>query len=340
MDNCSNKTISVFFESQLKRFLFSLEYSPKTVQLYQSALTSFLHWLTVSAIEQPTREDAIQWKDYVKTSRSLGTAQTYLRVLKLFFRFLGRENIYPDITASIRGIRTETYPKRDWLTVRQVLSILDASSKMGKDLRNYAIILLMTTCGLRISEVARANVEDFRMIGGHLLLSVHGKGRDGKTDFVPVPEVTASAIRQYLNTRSDTATGAPLFLSQGNRCPGKRLSSRSISRIVKQVFLECGLKSSRLTAHSLRHTAITLSLQSGCSLQEAQQFARHRLITTTQIYAHNLENVRNPCADKVAKMLFPSTPFVKPSPENLSDNEKEERNWKKFFSGFAEHWDP
>lgn len=320
MDDCNNMTVFSFFESPLRRFLFSLEYSPKTVRLYQCAISSFLDWLSALAIEQPTSKEVIHWKDHIKTTRSLGTAQTYLRVLKLFFRFLEKENHYPDITANIRGIRTETYPKRDWLTVDQLSTVLDKASKMRAGLRNYAIILLMATCGLRISEVTHANVEDFRMIDGSLLLFVHGKGRDGKTDFVPVPEVTASAIRQYLKTRHDTEKGSPLFVSQGNRCPGHRLSPRTISQIAKKCFLECGFKSSRLTAHSLRHTAITLSLKAGCSLQEAQQFARHSLITTTQIYAHNLENVRNPCADKVANMLCVISPFVKPSSKKRLDN--------------------
>lgn len=316
----------VIFRSWLERFLVSFEYSPNTARLYKNAVTSFLDWLARGDIRQPERGHVIQWKDHIKATRSLGTVQTYLMILKLFFRFLGRENLYPDIAASIRGVRAGTHPRRDWLTVGQVQSVLDRLSETGKDLRNYAIILLMTTCGLRISEVAQANVEDFRRAGGSLLLAVHGKGRDGKTDFVPVPEVTASAIRRYLGTRHATARGSPLFVSQGNRSHGHRLSPRTISRIVKQTFLECGLNSSRLTAHSLRHTAITLSLQAGCSLQEAQQFARHSLIATTQIYAHNLENVRNPCADKVAGMLFSAPPFVRPASENQQDGGRKKRS--------------
>jgi site-specific recombinase XerD len=65
-----------------------------------------------------------------------------------------------------------------------------------------------------------------------------------------------------------------------------------------------GFDSERLTAHSLRHTAITLSLLAGASLQEVQQFARHSSIDTTQIYAHNLECLDNPCNVQITAAIF------------------------------------
>ena len=61
-------------------------------------------------------------------------------------------------------------------------------------------------------------------------------------------------------------------------------------------------------------------------IQESQQFARYSLIAATQIYAHNLENVRNPCADKVAGMLFSAPPFVRPASENQQDGGRKKRS--------------
>lgn len=65
-----------------------------------------------------------------------------------------------------------------------------------------------------------------------------------------------------------------------------------------------GYDSDRLTAHSLRHTAITLSLKNGESLQEVQQFARHTNINTTLIYAHNLEREQNTCSNTISNSIF------------------------------------
>lgn len=299
-----------------QRFLCSLEYSPETIRTYRTAIMSFLDWMASAQVKKPVREDVVRWKETVRQTCSLGTAQTYLTAVKLFFRYLQREKRYPDITDSIRGMRTGHFPKRDYLTVGQMLSVLERSAETANGIRNYAIILLMATCGLRVSEIVRANIGDLRMVGSHLLLSIHGKGRDGKTEFVSVPKVTSFALSCYLKTRKETTGGSPLFVAQSNRCYGQRLSTRSISGLVKETFVRCGLDSRRLTAHSLRHTAITLALQVGCSLQEAQQFARHSLITTTQIYAHNLEHIRNPCSEQVAKTLFPPAAFPQHSGKN------------------------
>jgi site-specific recombinase XerD len=82
------------------------------------------------------------------------------------------------------------------------------------------------------------------------------------------------------------------------------MTTRSLSRIVKNSFINTGLNSNKLTAHSLRHTAITLSLLGGASLQEAQAFAGHTNITTTQIYAHNIERANNKCEATIANAIF------------------------------------
>ena len=73
---------------------------------------------------------------------------------------------------------------------------------------------------------------------------------------------------------------------------------------MKNLLQRSGFDGDRMTAHSLRHTAVTMSLEAGATLQQVQQFARHSLIVTTQIYAHNLERLRNPCSNKIASLLL------------------------------------
>ena len=82
------------------------------------------------------------------------------------------------------------------------------------------------------------------------------------------------------------------------------MTTRSISRIIKTRLKGAGYNSDRLTAHSLRHTAVTLSLLSGRSLAEAQQFARHANIATTMIYNHSLDKAKNGCSEAVANLIF------------------------------------
>ncbi len=79
------------------------------------------------------------------------------------------------------------------------------------------------------------------------------------------------------------------------------MTTRSIRRIVKQAFIAAGFDSPRLTAHSTRHTAATLSLLNGATLQE---LLRHKNIGTTEIYAHNIDATSNPAATDVEEAIF------------------------------------
>ena len=186
--------------------------------------------------------------------------------------------------------------------MRSILSSIETESEQG--LRDYAIIVLMVTGGLRTIEVSRANIEDISSIGDCTVLYVQGKGQDEKSDYIKIlPEVEAS-LRAYLKTRDITDGKEPLFCSLSNNSKGQRLTTRTISAIVKKKLVAAGYNSERLTAHSLRHTAVTLSLIGGNSLQEAQEFARHSNIATTQIYAHNLERIKNKCEETIAKAIF------------------------------------
>ncbi len=255
-------------------------------------------------ISAPLHEHIVSWKEFVKATSSLGTAQTYLAAIKLFFKWTGQQGVYPDISSSVKGVRVGRFPKKDFLTPDQVLAILNNAKEGNSPLRDYAMIFLMVTCGLRVSEVAHADVGDLRYVGGNPVLYVYGKGRDGKTDSVNVPKKVATAIYRYLATRTDLAANSPLFASVSKNNGGGRLTSRSVSRIVKNLLLRSGFDNDRITAHSLRHTAVTISLEAGATLQQVQQFARHSLIVTTQIYAHNLERLHNPCSNKIARLLL------------------------------------
>ena len=82
------------------------------------------------------------------------------------------------------------------------------------------------------------------------------------------------------------------------------MTTRSVSRIVKGYLQGAGLDSDRLTAHSLRHTAVTLALLADKDITEVKGFARHENIETTLIYAHHQEKAKNTCADAVADMIF------------------------------------
>lgn len=183
-----------------------------------------------------------------------------------------------------------------------MLSSVETDTEEGAS--NYAILSLMVTGGLRTIEVTRADISDLRTLGENTVLFIQGKGRDEKTEYIKISEPVEKAIRQYLKFRDRPTDSAPRFTSTSNNSKGKRLTTRTISGIVKTALKNVGYDSEGLTAHSLRHTAITLALLARREITEVQQFARHANLNTTMIYNHALDKAKNGCSDAIINALF------------------------------------
>lgn len=292
-------------EDMFNRFIQFVDAKPKTVETYTRAIRQLFKYLAENNIRRPTREDIIAYRDYLKEKNKATTVQNYITAARLFFQWLESERLYPNVAARIKGATISKDHKKDYLTSKQVRIILSGIERdTPQGLRDYAILALMITGGLRDIEVSRANIEDIRNVGNNTVLYIQGKGRDEKTDYIKIQPEIETAIREYLKTREILDTSEPLFISNSNHNRGGQLTTRSISRIVKRRLQAAGFDSDKLTAHSLRHTAVTLSLIGGKSLQETQQFARHSNIATTQIYAHNLDRAKNNCEEVIARAIF------------------------------------
>ena len=278
----------------IDRFIRFVDVSPVSAKTYGKGVASFFGYLSEIGETAPSRDTVIQYRDsLIANGLKPTTVQTYLCAVRLFFRFLAQEGLGVDIAQHVKSPKLSRGHKKDYLTpnqVRDVLQSCDRSTEEGR--RDFALLLLMTVCGLRTIEVVRANVEDLRTVGTQSVLYLQGKGKTEKLDLVRLPPEVESAIRATFADRKVDRT-SPLFVSLSDRNKGGRMTTRSISRIAKEAFRGVGLDSSRITAHSLRHTAVTLALMGGVDLAEVQQFARHANIATTQIYAHNLDRMKN-----------------------------------------------
>ena len=162
----------------------------------------------------------------------------------------------------------------------------------------------MVTTGLRTISIVRADIGDIRTAGDSVALYYQGKGHEEKADYVKIAEPVEDAIRKYLVLRGETDSSAPLFSSISNRNSGGRMTTRSISRVAKNHLIEIDLNSDRLTAHSLRHTAATLNLLNGGTVEETKQLLGHSNINTTLIYSHALERAKNDSENRIAKAIF------------------------------------
>ena len=282
-----------------------LDAAPRTVQTYTGSIRQFIKWTQARGIRQPTRRDIIEYRDDLRKRCKPTTVQNYITAFRLFFKWTEQAGIYPNICDHIKGAKLDSSYKRDYLNadqVRDILTSIDTSSAKGN--RDYCILELMVTGGLRDIEVSRANIEDLRQLGGHTVLYLQGKGKEERADFIKVVPEVEKPLRKYLKTRKTAKGKQPLFSRLSNNGRGQRLSPRAISNLVKERLIDAGYNSERLTAHSLRHTAVTLSLIGGLPIDEVQQFARHKNISTTQIYAHHLDRAKNRSEDTIAASIF------------------------------------
>lgn len=287
---------------------------PKSRETYERAIRQFIRYCAENGISAPQKTDVQAFVlQMIEQGKSDSTINLYICAIRLFFRWACDSGLYQEAIADrVKGVRSEYADghKRDALTsgqARDLLAQVDRSTLKGA--RDYAILLTMAVCGLRDVEVIRADKGDLRRSGDGFVLYVQGKGKTTKADFVKVPAQVERTIREYLAFRSATdgaaiPANAPLFAGVGNRNSGGRLTTRSVSGMAKDTMRAIGLDDPRLTAHSLRHTAVTLALiANGGDIRAAQQFARHSKAATTEIYAHDLDRNANTCAQLVADML-------------------------------------
>lgn len=297
---------SIANPSLLSDFIDYLDVSPATVQTYSKSLRQLFRYLTAQGISNPTRESLLEFRKSLENDgHKASTIALYLAAARRFFTWCEQKGIYPNVASGIKAPRISKGHKKDCMNGTQVLQVMngiDRSSLEG--LRNYAVLALMATCGLRTVEVVRANVEDLRNECGVHVLYVQGKGKNDKADFVKLSEPVLKAIREYLTARGQVKGNAPLFASCSRRNRGRRLTTRTISGIAKSSMLRAGYNSTRLTAHSFRHTAITLALMNGHTLADVQNFARHSSINTTMIYNHAVNRMKSLCEMSVSNAIF------------------------------------
>ena len=297
------KTIT---EDLFTRFVAYLDASPKTVETYTRAVRQFFKYIYENGVSQPTRDTVLAYREWLKDSgKKPTTVQNYIVAVRLFFQWTEQEGLYPNVAVHVKGAKLDKNHKKDYLTSRQVKKVLETAKEDSvQGLRDYAILALMFTGGLRTIEVSRANIEDLRTAGDSEVLYLQGKGHEEKTDYIKlVPEVE-DAIRAYLTARGAVEATEPLFTSTSNNSKGERISTRTVSGIVKTALKNAGYNSEKLTAHSTRHTAVTLALMGGQKLEEVQQFARHKNLQTTLIYAHNIDRAKNNSEATIAKAIF------------------------------------
>ena len=201
-----------------------------------------------------------------------------LAAIRSFFRFLVRQGM-----VAINPAELIATPKKEnrlpfHLDIDQVTTLVEAPQEDDKHaLRDRAILELLYSCGLRVSELTGLAIGDLDLSGG--MVRVLGKG--GKERIVPVGSRAIEAIRGYLQGRGELGGSGALFLNTR----GQRINRRSVARIVDLHVLRIAAFK-RISPHILRHTFATHMLEGGADLRAIQELLGHASLSTTQKYTH------------------------------------------------------
>ena len=214
------------------------------------------------------------------------TQAYHLIALRGFLRYLAKRNIKsldPTLVELPKITRKQvTFLHYD--EVERLLNEIDLTTETG--LRDRAIIELLFSGGLRVSEIVKLNRDSINLERREFM--IRGKGNKDRPIFIS--EAAADRVGEYLAARTDSL--APLFLnnSKNQTSPDvsgnfRRLTARSIERIVQKYAKLAGI-TKHVSPHTLRHSFATDLLMNGADLRSVQAMLGHSDISTTQIYTH------------------------------------------------------
>jgi integrase/recombinase XerC len=202
-----------------------------------------------------------------------------LASVRTFFEFLIRDGKLKSNCAKL--VPTPRGEKRlpTFLTVDEVVKLVETpGSDNVYESRDRAILELLYSCGLRVSELVGINLNELDLNS----MSVKVLGKGNKERMVPIGSKASTAIKTYLPQRLDLKPKDD-YLFVNSR--GGRLSTRSIDRIIKKYAAISGIPKN-ISPHVLRHTFATHLLGGGADLRAIQEMLGHKSLSTTQRYTH------------------------------------------------------
>lgn len=280
------------WQSQIKGFKAYLKLerslSDNSVEAYLNDLQKLIQYLELVKLDVKLNEITItHLKYFIVWLNELGVqASTQARVIsgiKAFFTYLLLENILTNDPSALLEAPRLSRKLPDTLNIHEINSLIDAiDASKPEGMRNKAIIEVLYSCGLRVSELINLKISNvFSQIE---FIKVIGKG--DKERLVPIGAVALKLLNIYLHqirVHANIKKGNEdiVFLNRF----GSQLSRISVFNLIKDLALKTGLKKT-ISPHTLRHSFATHLIEGGADLRAVQEMLGHASITTTEIYTH------------------------------------------------------
>lgn len=258
--------------------------SPNTIDGYRRDLEDFYKFVNKS-YKSIDKNDIINYISYLNKKVGAKTINRHIVSIKNYFKYLEKNNIIGvNPTTDITGLKTPKKMPRV-LSVEEIDKLLDIELKDAYSYRNKAMLELMYSSGLRVSELLNLTINniDFDMN----LVRIFGKG--SKERIVPIDDIATKYLYDYINiyrvTLLRNKVSDLVFLNSR----GNKLSRQGFFKILKEIARVKGIKK-ELSPHTLRHSFATHLLNNGADLRSIQTMLGHENIETTQIYTHVSNN--------------------------------------------------
>jgi len=284
-----------YLNKLLTEFLEYLEVernrSQKTIENYHHYLKRFLLWAKISRPEDITMDLIRNYRLHLNrmaeehgTELKKITQNYHVIAIRSFLKYLAKRDIKTLAAEKIEVGKNPTH-EIEFLDGDEVERLLEAASANDlKSLRDRAILELLFSAGLRVSELIHINRDQINLARQEF--SVKGKG--DKIRIVFISDTAKHALEKYLDKRTDMDEAIFIRFSIKKNTENqetKRLTPRSVQRIVKFYAAKAGIVKD-VHPHTLRHSFATDLLANGADIRSVQTMLGHSSITTTQIYTH------------------------------------------------------
>lgn len=281
----SDKNKKILKDYKIELTAIKLKKEDTTVESYIEDIYKYLEYIEknkhiYNALDIDSNS-IINYLSYLdKNNYEKSTIVRKIVSIKLFHKYLNEKYNIPDVSTKIDKPRVRR-KLPNILTIEEVDNLLNIQLNNAYDFRNKAMLELMYSSGLRVSELVELKIKDIDLDNGYV--KCFGKG--SKERIVPIGEIAVDYLKKYIYEYRDSMKKGYYTENVFLNNHGKKISRQGFFLIIKEIAKEKKIEKN-ITPHMLRHSFATHLLNNGADLRTIQEMLGHSSITTTQIYTN------------------------------------------------------